>query len=214
MYAGRRAALSIALLLCLLAASRITAPAECAGNTSELTIDGAVTRGERFAWPLPGGLAFALRPLLQDPLLEGWVIWIGDPARPEENYAVVATPPFRGPNPTLIQGWHFRNADNTGPNAPGPKNVNAPQHTRRFRFVLDKAQFDTARETLDVLLWPGNHSPAEVGAARDAFRAIEKADGTLQITDLELGNLVPGETAWIERVSFMLRLCRSPSGAG
>ncbi len=209
MYAGRRAALSIALLLCLLAASRITAPAECAGNTSELTIDGAVARGERFARPLPGGLAFELRPLLG-----GWVIWIGDPARPEENYAAVATPPFRGPNPTLIQGWHFRNADNTGPNAPGPKNVNAPQHSRGFRFVLDKARFDTAMETLAVVLWPGERGPAEVDAARDAYRAIEKADGTLQITDLELGNLVAGERAWIERARFTLRLCRSPFGAG
>ncbi len=209
MRGNRRAALSVALLLCLLAASRIAAPAECAGNTSGLTIDGAVTRGERFAWPLPGGLAFELRPLLQ-----GWVIWIGDPARPEENYAAVATPPFHGPNPTLIQGWHFRNADNTGPNAPGPKNVNAPQHTRRFRFVLDKARFDTAMETLALVLWPGDRGPAEVDAARDAFRAIEKADGILQITDLELGNLVSGERAWIERASFMVHLCRSPFGAG
>ncbi len=209
MRGGRRAALSVALLLCLPAASRIAAPAECAGNPSELTIDGLVTRGERFAWSLLGGLAFELRPLLQ-----GWVIWIGDPARPEEYYAAVATPPFHGPNPTLIQGWHFRNADNTGPNAPGPKNVNAPQHTRRFRFVLDKARFDTAMETLAVVLWPGDRGPAEVDAARDAFRAIERADGTLQITDLELGNLVAGERAWIERARFMVHLCRSPFGAG
>ncbi len=206
---GRRAALSVALLLCLLAASRVAAPAECAGNTSGLTIDGAVTRGERFAWPLPGGLAFELWPLLQ-----GWVIWIGDPARPEDNYAAVATPPFHGPNPTLIQGWHFRNADNTGPNAPGTKNVNAPQHTRRFRFVLDKARFDTAMETLALVHWPGDRGPAEVDAARDAFRAIERADGSLQITDLELGTLVSGERAWIERASFMVHLCRSPFGAG
>ena len=101
-----------------------------------------------------------------------------------------------------------------GPNAPGPKNVNVPQHTRRFRFVLDTARFDTAMETLVVVLWPGDRGPAEVDAARDTIRAIEKADGTLQIADLELGNLVPGEKAWIERARFMLRLCRSPFGAG
>ncbi len=69
-------------------------------------------------------------------------------------------------------------------------------------------------ETLAVVLWPGDRGAAEVDAARDAFRAIEKADGTLQITDLELGNLVAGERAWIERASFMLRLCRAPFGAG
>ena len=71
--------------------------------------------------------------------------------------------------------------------------LGSPPYTRRFRFVLDKARFD---------------------AARDAFWAIEKADGTLQITDLELGNLVPGERAWIERAGFVLRLCHSPFGAG
>ncbi len=209
MHGGRRAALSVALLLCLLAAPRIAAPGECTADASALTIDGAVTRGARFARPLPGGLAFELRPMLQ-----GWVIWIGDPARPEENYAGVATPPFRGPNPTVIQGWHFRNADNTGPNAAGPGNVNVPQHTRRFRFVLDKARFDTAMETLGVAFWPGDRGLAEVDAAREAYRAIETADGTLQITDLELGNLVAGERAWIERAGFTLRLCRAPFGAG
>jgi len=71
--------------------------------------------------------------------------------------------------------------------------LGSPQYTRRFRFVLDKARFD---------------------AGRGAFRAIEMADGTLQITDLELGNLVPGERAWIERTGFVVRRCRSPFGAG
>ncbi len=60
---GRRAALSVALLLCLLAAPRIAAPGECTADASALTIDGAVTRGARFARPLPGGLAFELRPI-------------------------------------------------------------------------------------------------------------------------------------------------------
>ncbi len=69
-------------------------------------------------------------------------------------------------------------------------------------------------EAIEVALWPGDRGPAEVDAARDAYRAIETADGTLQITDLELGNLVAGERAWIERARFMLRLCRAPIGAG
>ncbi len=196
------AVLSIVLLLALPAVPHIAAAGECAANASEITVHDSVRRAETFARPLPYDLAFQLRPLLQ-----GWLIWIGAPARPEDNYAAVATPPFHGPNPTLIQGWHFRNADNTGPNAPGPKNVNAPQHIRPFRFVLDKVHFDKAMETLGVALWPGDRSPAEVAAAREAYRAIEKADGTLRIADLELGNLGPGERAWIERMGFTLRLC-------
>ncbi len=71
--------------------------------------------------------------------------------------------------------------------------LGSPQYTRRFRFVLDKARFD---------------------AARGAFWAIEKADGALQITDLEFGNLDPGPFAGNERAGFVLRLCHSPFGAG
>jgi hypothetical protein len=179
--------------------------ADCAEKVRALTTEGSVARGERFARPLPGGLAFELRPWL-----EGWVIWIGEPGRPEENYAAVATPPFHGPNPMVIQGWHFRNADNTGPNGFGPNNVNAPQQSRGFRFVLDKAHFDEAMATLAISLWPGERSAAEVEGARQAYRAIDKAQGTLRITDLELGNLVPGERAWIERAHFVLHLCQPP----
>ena len=69
-------------------------------------------------------------------------------------------------------------------------------------------------ETLGVALWPGDRGPAEVDAARETYRAIETADGTLQITDLELGNLVAGERAWIERAGFTLRLWCAPFGAG
>lgn len=196
------ARLLFALLLVLPAVPRPAAAAQCAADANEITIDGSVNRGGTFARPLPNGLAFQLRPVLR-----GWLIWIGDPARPEDNYAAVATPPFHGPNPTLIQGWHFRNADNTGPNAPGPKNVNAPQHSRHFRFVPDKARFDEAMEALGVALWPGDRSPAEASAAGAAYRAIETAEGRLRITELELGNLVPAERAWIERMGFTLRLC-------
>jgi hypothetical protein len=196
------AILLMVLLLVLPAVPNTAAAGECAASTSELLVDGTVSRGETFAWPLANGLAFQLRPRLH-----GWQIWIGDPARPEDNYATVATPPFHGPNPTLIQGWHFRNMDNTGPNVPGPTNVNAPQHVRPFRFVLGKARFDRARETLGVVLWPGDRSPAEAATALQAYRAIENADGTLRITDLELGNLAPQERAWIERMGFTLRLC-------
>lgn len=41
------------------------------------------------------------------------------------------TPPLRGPNATDIQGSHFRNADNTGPNR---GELNLPGKVRRFIF--------------------------------------------------------------------------------
>ncbi len=41
------------------------------------------------------------------------------------------TPPFRGPNPRDIEGWHFRNASNTAAN---DGSVNAPRELRIFQF--------------------------------------------------------------------------------
>ena len=42
------------------------------------------------------------------------------------------TPPWHlVPNPRYVEGWHFRNASNTGPN---DGSVNAPQETREFIF--------------------------------------------------------------------------------
>jgi hypothetical protein len=42
------------------------------------------------------------------------------------------TPPWHFvPNPREIEGWQFRNADNTGPN---DGSVNAPQELREFIF--------------------------------------------------------------------------------
>jgi hypothetical protein len=35
--------------------------------------------------------------------------------------------------PREIDGWHFRNADNTGPNT---GDINAPQRERQFSFLL------------------------------------------------------------------------------
>ena len=107
-------------------------------------------------------------------------------------------------NAMQIDGWHFRNQDNSGPNQPGPLNVNAPQHVRAFRFVTTRADFDAAVQALDVLLWPGNWSGERVAAATESFETIPDAPGELTIDDLELGNLVIGEQAWIERMRFTL----------
>ena len=55
-------------------------------------------------------------------------------ARPLENLARLTPPYHFVPNPRFIEGWHFRNSDNTGPNEVGEKNVNAPQRVRDFIF--------------------------------------------------------------------------------
>jgi len=74
------------------------------------TASGRVVRGQTFEQRIGDGLAFRLTP---DP--QGWTIGVIRAARPEEDYAGVATPPYRGINPRYVEGWHFRNLANTGP---------------------------------------------------------------------------------------------------
>lgn len=141
------------------------------------------------------------------PTTDGWIIWIGDPVDRNRNFVAAVTPPFRGAvNPAVIQGWHFRNSDNTGPNEPGPKNVNAPQKRRDFAFVLNSDDFVRARQALDVLLWRDGHTPEEVAAAEAAFASIPKARGVFRIEALELSNLLEGERAHIERMAFSVTI--------
>ena len=91
----------------------------------QITFTGAVKAEERFQLPFGGRFTFAL-----EPSEFGWLIVINEKGR-EENLARL-TPPFHFvPNPREIEGWHFRNEENTGPN---DGSVNAPQEERQFIF--------------------------------------------------------------------------------
>ena len=169
-----------------------------------LELQGEAQRGETVVHPFEyDGHSFEFRLL---PVGHGWSVWIGDPMYRERNYVVVATPPYRGVNPAVIQGWHFRNKDNTGPNKAGSGNVNAPGRIRKFALVLDGAGYQAARESLEILMWPGDRDKAEIQAAEKRLRAVPKASAVMEIEALELGNLVKGEQAWIERMAFRVRI--------
>jgi hypothetical protein len=101
-----------------------------------------------------------------------------------QRYLASMTGPRQGPNPIEIEGWHFRNAANTGPNT---GDVNAPDETRRFLFSPR---------------WP--HCEEAVGLEKDG-------QGVLEITDMELGNLAEGEKASIARMHFRVVLTIGPS---
>jgi len=94
------------------------------GRTTSFT--GAVTRGDHFRRALWDGLALEL-----DPTEGGWRICIRDSTRPSEDLARLTPPVHLVPNPRDIEGWHFRNRANTGPNR---GDVNAPQKSRWFIF--------------------------------------------------------------------------------
>jgi hypothetical protein len=107
----------------------------------------------------------------------GWSI---DISKGQQHYLDGITGPAHFvPNPTDIEGWHFRNAANTGPNK---GDVNAPDETRDFLFSPR---------------WP--RCPNAEGLDKDG-------QGRLEITDMELGNLLPGKQANILMMKFTVKL--------
>jgi len=159
-------------------------PSLAQGENLVIEFSGEVNRGESFVFEVQNNLHFVLKP---NPL--GWEIVLTDPDRPTENLACLTPPYHFVPNPRYLEGWHFRNANNTGPNAIGEKNINAPQHQRQFIFSPKVGQ------TID---YPPTHTQAGQ-IARDGT-------GLLEILDLKLGNLRAGEKAWFEWIRFKVRL--------
>ena len=110
-----------------LTASGATAP-ECQSGPDRRaeSIHGTVKRGESFERTTPDGWILKLRP---EPT--GWRLEVTMKGREEEDLSRLTPPWHFVPNPREIDGWHFRNADNTGPN---DGSVNAPQELREFIF--------------------------------------------------------------------------------
>lgn len=95
---------------------------------------GEIVHGQRFERPIVDGLIFRLDP---EPGAAGtgWMVRVIRLPEEDEDYAGVMTPPYRGVNHRFIEGWHFRNRENTGVNQ---SDVNAPQYDREFGFVLTR----------------------------------------------------------------------------
>ncbi|MEO7193089.1 MAG: hypothetical protein ABI051_18750 [Vicinamibacterales bacterium] len=103
-------------------------PVACGGEPGRRfdRVHGAVERGERFNATTGAGWMLRL-----EPLEHGWALQVSTTDRPAEDLSRL-TPPWQFvPNPREIEGWHFRNAINTGPN---DGSVNAPGPLREFIF--------------------------------------------------------------------------------
>ena len=157
----------------------------------------AVAKGQQFEQQIGDNLFFRLIPHEL-----GWMISVGSKTSTANNFSGVVTPPYRGINPIYIDGWYFRNSDNTEPNDAGPKNVNAPQEIREFCFVLNDADYQKAFDALQKLLWSYSYSNKEVKEAREFHENLSKGRGTLTIRDLKLRNLETGNQAGIDFMEF------------
>lgn len=164
----------------------------------QIKFEGSVVQGQLFEYSISDTVFFQLRPIEY-----GWKIWLGDKKEPVHDFISVATPPFHGMNPRFIEGWHFRKSDNSGPNGPGPKLVNAPQKERRFYFVLKETDYQVAYTFLNEQLLSSDDEREQI---REKWEQLEPREGILTITNLELGNLELGERARIEYMEFEVEL--------
>ena len=128
---GKNAVLAVGTIACFIVALFAAPAYRLWWDSGVATIEGEVKFGEVFSKHF--GREFQLR---LDPIGCGWVISVRGKNREVDLSRL--TPAFHFvPNPRYIEGWHFRNADNTGPNQTGPLNVNAPQTLRKFMFSRD-----------------------------------------------------------------------------
>lgn len=169
-------------------------------------VEGEVQRGKVFEAPIDSTRTFRL-----SPFSEGWVVEVRDTAGHDD--CMVVTPPYHGVNAREIFGWHFRNADNTGPNEAGDKNVNAPGLIREFRCVATPADYAAAYESLSAVLWSKDRSWKATDAAVQVHERVSAGAerGRLVIARIELGNLGAGLRPWIESMTFRFEL--RPHGA-
>lgn len=89
-------------------------------------MSGEVVKGSTFSRSTPSGWILRLVPVG-----EGWFLQVTVKGRETEDLSRLTPPWYFVPNARQIEGWHFRNAANTGPN---DGSVNAPQELREFIF--------------------------------------------------------------------------------
>lgn len=151
--------------------------------------EGKVVAGQRYEKSFGPNLRFILQPSEY-----GWRVVIRD-EREDEDISRL-TPPFHFvPNPRDLEGWHFRNAQNTGPNDPkSGETVNAPGKIRDFIFSPEVGR------TIDGLGATSSLTETDIKAV-EAF-----GRGELRILEYELTDIEPGRRARFAWIRFSVTL--------
>jgi hypothetical protein len=174
-------------MLCAIVISTVIG---CAARSprKQVVFSGRIFQGQEFSRNFGGRYVFQLQP--HD---HGWRIVIREQGGSEDLQRL--TPPFHfSPNPTDIQGPHFRNAENTGPN---DGTVNAPQYVRDFIF---------SPEVGKVIQGP---SDTDQPSSRDIEHVAGFGQGVLTIEKLMLSLPRKGGQAEILEMSFSCKIAYS-----
>ena len=169
----------LGLVLSLLVSAQPELSCVASGGYQARSISGTLQSGETLRSPFGGEYFFVLRP--ND---HGWVIHVQQRGR-EENLARLTPPWHFVPNPRYVEGWHFRNASNTGPN---DGSVNAPQERREFFFSPEVGR---------SLEYEGSGTPA---SAVDEVRAFGR--GVFALTAYRLTPVAEGVRASFDEIVF------------
>lgn len=161
-------------------------------------ITGEVHHGGSFHGVTAGGWIVRLIPIEW-----GWAVEVAMKGREGEDLSRLTPPWHFVPNPRHIEGWHFRNSDNTAPN---DGSVNAPLHLREFIFSPAVGR---------TLVYRGSATPeADVERVRSVGR------GWVSIESFELTPPGHGERAAFTWLRFTACLTwptsesRLPGGVG
>jgi len=124
-----------------------------------------------------------------EPVEHGWTLQISKRDRPAEDLSRLTPPWHFVPNPREIEGWHFRNAENTGPN---DGSVNAPGAERDFIFSPDVGR--------------GIEYAGSATTPADVEKVRSYGHGWLLIESFGLTPAWPGERAAFEALTFSVCL--------
>ena len=201
----QRQIVSALLILISMAAASVwgQAPRSQAESCRETTLTGRVQRGQAFEAAFTDELVFRLEPETHPNNPPGWTIAISPAGDPQSDYAMVATPPYRFSNPRYVS------------TAYGITAAAALSWTpRAFAFVAGAPAFESATDALGVLLWPGNHTQAEVAQAETALKEVPTYPGRFWIEDgatTVTGD--PSPRGVIDWIRFRAELCAPESPA-
>lgn len=154
------------------------------GNPATIEFSGSIEAGKRFERAFGDRFTFVL-----EPIQYGWWICVYEKGR-KDNLAGL-TLPLHGPNPTDIEGWHFRNEDNTGPN---DGRLNVPQEDREFIFSPEVGETINAPKSTNSI------------TMEDIDRIDAFGQGELEITHMKLSPSRLHETASIQQMNFRCKL--------
>jgi hypothetical protein len=155
------------------------------GDPATIEFSGSIKAGRRFERPLGDRFIFAL-----EPIKHGWGISVYEQGRKED--LAELTLPLHGPNPTDIEGWHFRNEDNIG--ASNEHDAVMGNDIREFIFSPEVGKTINAPESTNDI------------AMDDIDRIVAFGQGELKITRLKLSPPQLHGTASIEKMNFDCKL--------